>query len=169
MLSTKVKMRIARVLNHAVVGGRRVLGGDGVVSARRRGVNWRFDLNEGVDLALYLGLYQGLPRRAFNNWIRPGSLVIDIGANIGAHCLPMARHVGPAGRVIAIEPTDYAFSKLVANVNLNPDLTTQVISVQAALTREAMSDAKPATFFSRWPVHDNGGPRHAGHLGLGLN
>jgi FkbM family methyltransferase len=165
MLSTKVKMRIARALNHAVVGGRRVLGGDGVVSARRRGVKWRFDLNEGVDLALYLGLYQGLPRRAFDNWIRPGSLVIDIGANIGAHCLPMARHVGPEGRVIAIEPTGYAFSKLVENVSLNPDLATQLISVQAALTREAISDSKPAAFFSRWPVHDNGRPRHAGHLG----
>ena len=165
MLSTKVKMQIARALNHAVVSGRRVFGGDCVVSARRRGVNWRFDLNEGIDLALYLSLYQSLPRRTFDNWIRPGSLVIDIGANIGAHCLPMARHVGPAGRVIAIEPTDYAFSKLVANVNLNPDLTTQLISIQAALTKETILDAKPAAFFSRWPVHDNGGPRHAEHLG----
>jgi FkbM family methyltransferase len=165
MLSTKVKMRIARALNHAVVGGRRVLGRSGIVTARRRGVKWRFDLDEGVDLALYLGLYQGLPRRAFDNWIRPGSLVIDIGANIGAHCLPMARQVGPAGCVIAIEPTDYAFSKLVENVSLNPDLATQLISIQAALTKEAISDAKPATFFSRWPVHDNGGPRHAEHLG----
>src|SRR5882672_9077000 len=99
MLSTRNKMRIARALNRMIVGARAMAGREPIVTVRRRGVNWRLDLNEGIDLALYLGLYQGLPRRALDRWIRPGSLVVDIGANIGAHCLPMARRVGPAGRV----------------------------------------------------------------------
>jgi FkbM family methyltransferase len=37
-------------------------------------------------------------------WLRPGMTVIDIGANLGAYGLPMARKVGPHGMVFAYEP-----------------------------------------------------------------
>jgi FkbM family methyltransferase len=37
-------------------------------------------------------------------WLRPGMTVIDIGANLGAYSLPIARLVGPAGQVFAYEP-----------------------------------------------------------------
>lgn len=36
--------------------------------------------------------------------VRPGMMVIDVGANVGQMTLEMAHLVGPAGRVIAIEP-----------------------------------------------------------------
>lgn len=39
------------------------------------------------------------------SWLKPGMSVIDIGANYGAYSLPMARLVGPTGRVHAYEPT----------------------------------------------------------------
>ena len=35
----------------------------------------------------------------------PGSTVVDVGANIGYNTLYAARRVGPAGRVIAVEPS----------------------------------------------------------------
>src|SRR5262249_10642766 len=38
------------------------------------------DLNEGIDFAVYLGLYQNIPRRIFENCIPPRPLVLDIGA-----------------------------------------------------------------------------------------
>jgi FkbM family methyltransferase len=37
-------------------------------------------------------------------WLRPGMTAIDIGANLGVYCLPMARLVGPKGQVFAYEP-----------------------------------------------------------------
>lgn len=37
-------------------------------------------------------------------WLEPGMSAIDIGANVGAYCLPMARAVGESGRVVAFEP-----------------------------------------------------------------
>jgi FkbM family methyltransferase len=37
-------------------------------------------------------------------WLRPGMTAIDIGANLGVYCLPMARLVGPEGQVFAYEP-----------------------------------------------------------------
>jgi FkbM family methyltransferase len=49
----------------------------------------------------------------------PGDTVIDIGANIGCFCVLAARAVGPAGRVIAVEPEQSTFESLQRNVRLN--------------------------------------------------
>jgi FkbM family methyltransferase len=38
-------------------------------------------------------------------WLKPGMTAIDIGANLGVYCLPMARLVGPEGQVFAYEPS----------------------------------------------------------------
>src|ERR1700690_2762326 len=152
MLSTKTKIRIARALNRIIVTARAAIGRDAIVRVRRGGVNWHLDLNEGIDLAIYLGVYQAVPPRVIAEWIRPDSLVIDIGANIGSHCLPMARRLGPAGRVVAIEPTDYAFAKLVANVDLNRDFRQRVVPVQAMLGEQSERSTAPASVYSRWPL-----------------
>jgi FkbM family methyltransferase len=37
-------------------------------------------------------------------FLRPGAVAIDVGANLGEWTVPFARKVGPAGRVLAIEP-----------------------------------------------------------------
>ena len=39
----------------------------------------------------------------FRALLRPGDTVVDVGANIGAFSVPLARFVGPTGRVIAFE------------------------------------------------------------------
>ncbi len=164
MLSTKAKIRIARVLNKAIVGARSMLGKSSIIEARRFGANWRLDLNEGIDLAIYLGMYQNLSRRTTNNWLHPGSLAVDIGANIGAHSLRIAQQIGADGRVVAIEPTEYAFAKLNTNARLNPDLASRLVLVQAALT-DGTERGRDDEFYSRWPLRTNGHQRHAQHLG----
>jgi SAM-dependent methyltransferase len=153
MLSTRQKMAIARVLNAAIVGARTAAGRTPRVSVRRGQVTWDLDLNEGIDLAIYLGLYQRIPRRAAR-WIRPGALVLDIGANIGAHSLPLAREVGTDGLVVAIEPSDYAFARLKANAVANPELLPRLVLIQAALSAGAAAPANEETvrFYSRWPL-----------------
>ena len=60
MLSTKSKIRIARALNVAITGARSAVGLDATAEVRRFGLNWRLDLNEGIDLAIYLGRYQNI-------------------------------------------------------------------------------------------------------------
>lgn len=136
------------------------------MQVRRRGINWRLDLNEGIDFAIYLGVYQSIPRRVIDEWIRPNALTMDIGANLGAFCLPLSKYVGDGGRVIAVEPTDYAFGKLKSNLGLNAELSKRSLAVQAALGASDVGGAMDATFYSRWPLHEDGQHRHSRHEGL---
>jgi FkbM family methyltransferase len=55
----------------------------------------------------------------FAQLLHPGDIVIEVGANIGAHTVEIARHVGSQGRVIAFEPQRLIFQTLCANVALN--------------------------------------------------
>lgn len=51
--------------------------------------------------------------------VKPGSTVVDVGANIGTHTVPFAQMVGPGGKVIAFEPQHLVFQLLCANVAVN--------------------------------------------------
>ena len=52
-------------------------------------------------------------------WLRPGMTVIDIGANLGVYSLPLARLVGPEGRVFAYEPGSEARRYLERSRDIN--------------------------------------------------
>lgn len=62
----------------------------------------RYDLNDDV--------------RVFASLIRPGTTVVDVGANIGMYTLFAARAVGLNGRVFAFEPVPDLYRRLVGNV-----------------------------------------------------
>lgn len=51
--------------------------------------------------------------------LRPGQVFWDIGANIGALTIPLARVVGETGSVVAFEPNPYVFHTLAGNVAAN--------------------------------------------------
>jgi FkbM family methyltransferase len=162
--STKTNLRIARLLNKTVVCARRLVGKNNNAQVKRKGIEWRLDLDEGIDLAIYLGVYQRVPDRVRTRWIKPGSLVIDIGANIGAFSLPIAGDVGEGGCVVAVEPTDFAFAKLVRNAGLNPGIASRLVAVQAGLT-DGKSQPEVSAFYSRWPLDGETDARHPKHLG----
>ncbi|HEU4619471.1 MAG TPA: FkbM family methyltransferase [Gammaproteobacteria bacterium] len=48
--------------------------------------------------------------------VEPGATVVDVGANIGYNTIYAARRVGPAGRVVAVEPTPDNLAVLERNV-----------------------------------------------------
>src|SRR5437870_1047961 len=52
----------------------------------------------------------------FHQLVRPGMTVVEVGANVGAHTLSIARLVGPQGRVLAFEPQRSIFQMLCANL-----------------------------------------------------
>ena len=67
----------------------------------------------------------------FREYLKPGDLVVDVGANIGDTVLTSARCVGPAGRVIGIEPHPRTFRFLRDNVALNHVTNVELLNVAA--------------------------------------
>jgi FkbM family methyltransferase len=65
------------------------------------------------------GEYSGLEFMLLAQLCKPGDSVIEVGANVGAHTLGLAKIVGPTGRVIAFEPQRIAFQTLCANIAIN--------------------------------------------------
>lgn len=55
----------------------------------------------------------------FKQLLKPGGVVVEAGANIGTHTLPLAKIVGPKGRVYAFEPQRIVHQTLCANLALN--------------------------------------------------
>lgn len=163
-MKTTHKIGAARMIYHAVHAGRALLGQTDRAVVVRDGVTYDLDLSQGIDFAIYLGnIYERQTKAALRKLAPPASLVLDIGANIGAHTLHLAQLVGPNGRVIAFEPTDFAFRKLSRNLELNPQLASRVTACDCFLTG-ADADQVPSAIYSSWPLAREPG-LHAKHLG----
>jgi len=76
------------------------------------------DAYVGRSLELY-GEYSEAEVDLFRFLIKPGDMVVEAGANLGSLTLPLARLVGPAGRVLAFEPQRSMHTLLCANAALN--------------------------------------------------
>jgi|SRR5579872_2370179 len=162
-MKTAHKIAIARLLYRAVHVGRAFSGqGDRQIVARR-GISYDLDLSQGIDLAIYLGMFERGTALVLRDLVQPSSLVLDIGANIGFHTLHLANLVGPSGRVLAFEPTDFAFRKLQHNLELNPVLSPRVEVFHCFLS-ESDDASVPGAVYSSWPLAKETG-LHAKHLG----
>ena len=111
------------------------------------GMTFELDLGEMIDACLFLGQFERDIVALIERLTPPGGTVIDIGANVGAHTLRFAKHVGRSGRVLAVEPTDYAYRKLVRNLSLNA--YPYVKAVQLALA-ERPAPRQTIAFRSSW-------------------
>ena len=60
-------------------------------------------------------------------FLSPGGVAVDIGANLGEWAVPLARRVGPAGRVLAIEPTPRTAAALDKTLAANALAQAKVI------------------------------------------
>jgi FkbM family methyltransferase len=164
-MKTADKLRFATCASRLVRAARKICGRGDQAIVRRNGLLWELDLREGIDLAIFLfGSFERETARTLAGLARPGSVVLDIGANIGAHTLPLARSVGPTGKVYAFEPTDYAFGKLRRNLQLNPAIESRAIAIQAKLGRKGDLSSS-GEVYSSWKVSGNE-PRHPKHFGI---
>ncbi len=89
-----------------------VAGKDGLFLVNRN------DVYIGKSLELY-GEYAGLEGEMLMSLVRPGQTVVEVGANIGAHTVGLAKRVGPSGTVFAFEPQRACFALLQAQIALN--------------------------------------------------
>ncbi len=164
MLSTKTKIALARIVYRGIANVREALGLSNEPVVQRGGIRWKLELREGIDLAIFLfGVFESRTVTACRRRLRPGDVALDIGANIGAHTLHLARCVGPSGRVFAFEPTAFAFRKLLTNIDLNPSLASRIVAEQVMLVDPRSGTLEPQ-LYSSWPLVS--APRlHEGHFG----
>src|SRR5262245_45307471 len=92
----------------------------------RGGIRYRLDLSEVIDLGIFVGGWEPRTIGFLRRNVLAGQTVIEVGSNVGAHTLILARLVGPQGKVFGFEPTDYALAKLRFNLSMNPDLAKRV-------------------------------------------
>jgi FkbM family methyltransferase len=96
-----------------------------------RGLRVRFDdsaLTRAVSRA------EAPVEEVFLSLLQPGGVVYDVGANIGWYSLLAARAVGPAGRVVAFEPSVRNAALIQANAATNK--LVNVTTIPAAVTDE---------------------------------
>ena len=134
---------------------------------KRGRITWELDLREGIDFSIWLlGAFEPGTVRQYRKYIRPGSVVLDVGANIGAHTLPLADCVGKTGKVIAFEPTDFAIGKLSANCKRNPILAERIQAYQVMLvSRQNAGLTKTPALYSSWPLESHSPELHHLHGG----
>jgi FkbM family methyltransferase len=164
-LTTRQKLFLARRAQSVVMAARRAAGRGPDVTVMRRGIRWHLDLREGIDFSIWLlGAFEPRTLAHYLAYLKPGNVVLDVGANVGAHTLHFAQAVQPGGRVVAFEPTDYAFGKLQQNLALNPDLAPLVTVYQAMLVERPGHGAVPS-LYSSWPLEPVRGDSHHLHGG----
>lgn len=76
------------------------------------------DVYIGQALILY-GEYSEIEFRLLKQMCKPGDHIVEIGANIGAHSVRLAKHVGDDGRLVVAEPQPVIFQTLAATMALN--------------------------------------------------
>jgi FkbM family methyltransferase len=133
------------------------------VLVRRNGIIWNLNLEEVIDFLIFIsGDFDRDGVRQFSKRISAEDYIIDIGANIGSFCLPVSKML-TNGKIWAIEPSDYAFSKLNKNVHLNMDLEGKISIHQGFITQKTKS--KPDMVFASWNSQKDK-ERHENHQGI---
>lgn len=165
IVPTKVKLAFAGILYFFISLIRSLMGSPNIGVFNRGSYRWELDLSEGIDFSIFIqGCFEPEVIKTYKNHIKEGDIVIDIGANIGAHTIPLADLVGFNGKVVAVEPTVYAFTKLKRNLELNAKLTNRVEIVHAYLASNP-TDVIESEISSRWPIKDFSSPK-ANHGGV---
>lgn len=81
------------------------------------GVNFLLDMSETNGHSNYYSLDDG--QKALFNSVKEGMNVIDIGANIGAVTLHLAKKVSSLGKIFSFEPSPLNFKRAMENISLN--------------------------------------------------
>ncbi len=90
-----------------------------------------------IDRLMWSGEFEPYLMALIARHVSPGDTCLDIGANIGASVLALAKAVGDAGRVHAFEPAPPNLQRLRRNLSLNPTLERRVVIHPTGLSDEA--------------------------------
>lgn len=132
---------LGHALGRALTLYNRALGGETTFVHDTGSFRIHLDLEQSIDSCIYYtGQYEPAIVETMRRLIPAGGIAIDVGAHTGYHTLTMATCVGPKGRVIAFEPTAWAFERLQANVELNRSAMPQIELLHLGLSNEVQEN-----------------------------
>ena len=157
-MKTKYKIVFAKILYLLI---KIFISKDNVI-VKRNGINWHLELNEGIDLSIFIfGNFEKSILKTSKKLIGSKPIdIIDIGSNMGVHSLNFAINF-KASKVYSIEPTNFAFNKLLKNLSLNP-LIKNVLTNQYFISN---MEIKPHEIYSSWNLKSSD-PKHLKHYGI---
>lgn len=117
---------------------------------KRNGIRYAVDLNQVVDFGTFLGGWEPNTIDFLTKSLKSGEVAIEVGANVGAHTLLMAKLTGNEGHIYAFEPTDFALNKLRKNISLNPKL--QNITIRTELVTNGEMNLPKLDIRSNWSI-----------------
>lgn len=79
-----------------------------------------------VERIMWTGVYEPELIQYIDHHVRERSICLDIGGNVGAVSLALAKAVGPEGKVYAFEPAPPNYERFRANLNLNLSLAERI-------------------------------------------
>jgi len=102
-----------------------------VASGELAGLRFLLDMQSEKDY--WLGTYEPYLQAAVREYVEPGMVAYDVGANIGFISMLLARVVGPGGRVFAFEALPINLERMNHNIMLN-HLAERISVVPSAVT-----------------------------------
>jgi FkbM family methyltransferase len=90
------------------------------------------------------GTYEPELRAILAALLKPGMVAVDVGANVGWHTLLMARQVGSAGRVLAVEANPSVRQRLALHVAINGLSQVEILPYALAASAGRLSFFGPA-------------------------
>jgi len=108
------------------------------------------DVTIGRALDLY-GEFSEIEAAFMCEFLAPGDVAVEVGANIGSLTVPLAKAVGDAGTLIAFEPQPVLFQNLCANIALNGlrhvrTINAAVGETQGSVRLPKLDHTKPGLF-----------------------
>ena len=133
------------------------------ISVKRNNIGWSLNLSEAIDLHIFIfgGFEKEITKIAKKLKLQKYDKIIDIGANFGVQSLQFAQNFNNS-KIFSIEPTNYAFDKLIRNLKLNPNLSKKIFPYQIFLGSQGIK--KPKSIYSSWNLN-SGESKHIKHQG----
>ena len=105
-----------------------------------------------IEREMLSGSYDPDSQSIIRRFLHPGDTGIDIGANIGALSLAMAKAVSPRGLTYSFEPGKILFRRLLKNIELNPSIQKTIVPVN-----QGLSDKEGELYWHESPLRENRG------------
>jgi FkbM family methyltransferase len=115
----------------------RSLGREGIVDVQHNGVSFRLRkrANAVEDGILVRPGYNRAEIEFLSGALPPGGTFVDLGANVGLYSLPLARRIGPSGRVLSVDTNPDIARALAFNIQASGLSNITIACVAVGETR----------------------------------